>query len=63
MEGQQSNARILARLELWSHFDKIKVNGEDKAKCRFCNKILGANSKNGTHQLHHHLKICPLRTR
>ncbi|XP_039032840.1 zinc finger BED domain-containing protein RICESLEEPER 2-like [Hibiscus syriacus] len=29
---------------VWNHFEKVNVNGEDKAECRYCKKKLGANN-------------------
>ncbi|KAH7658133.1 Tam3-transposase (Ac family) protein [Dioscorea alata] len=43
---------------VWSHFKKIQVNGEDKAQCNYCKKLLGGKSKNGTMHLHLHMESC-----
>ncbi|XP_021984938.1 zinc finger BED domain-containing protein RICESLEEPER 3-like [Helianthus annuus] len=45
----------------WEHFKKIKVNGEEKAECNYCNTKLGAKSKNGTKHLLFHMEKCPKR--
>nr|KAJ0212715.1 hypothetical protein LSAT_V11C400206220 [Lactuca sativa] len=42
----------------WPHFKKFKLNGEVKAKCKHCSKVLGADSKNGTKHLLAHYKRC-----
>ncbi|RYR46780.1 hypothetical protein Ahy_A07g032596 [Arachis hypogaea] len=31
----------------WEYFDRLKVEGEWKAKCKFCKSVLNANPKNG----------------
>ncbi|KAE8733017.1 hypothetical protein F3Y22_tig00001644pilonHSYRG00324 [Hibiscus syriacus] len=59
--GTNSRKRKLTSV-VWNHFEKVNVNGEDKAKCRYCKKKLGANSKNGTRHWHDHFKSCPKRT-
>lgn len=44
---------------VWNHFDKIKtVDGQDKAQCKYCKKLLGGASKNGTKHLHAHMEKC-----
>lgn len=43
---------------VWQHFTKTKVNGEDKAQCNYCKKLLGGKAKNGTKHLHQHMEIC-----
>ncbi|KAJ1425712.1 Zinc finger, BED-type [Sesbania bispinosa] len=43
---------------VWKHFTKIKVNGEDEAKCIYCKKLLGGKSKKGTKHMHQHMDIC-----
>ncbi|KAH7663375.1 Tam3-transposase (Ac family) protein [Dioscorea alata] len=43
---------------VWNHFKKIQVNGEDKAQCNYCKKLLGGKSKNGTRHLHLHMESC-----
>ena len=43
---------------VWEHFEKIKVDGKYKAKCNYCKKLLGGETKNGTKHLHHHTNIC-----
>ncbi|KAH6804523.1 hypothetical protein C2S51_032770 [Perilla frutescens var. frutescens] len=46
---------------VWQHFEKQKINGEDKAVCNYCEKKLVGSSKNGTKHLHENFKICSLR--
>ncbi|RCV07200.1 hypothetical protein SETIT_1G225700v2 [Setaria italica] len=43
--------------EVWKEFDRIKLNGNWKAKCIWCKKMLG-ETRNGTNHLHEHLEIC-----
>nr|GME05553.1 zinc finger BED domain-containing protein RICESLEEPER 2-like [Ipomoea batatas] len=49
------------RSTVWEHFTKIQVNGLNKAECKYCKKLLGGESKNGTKHLHDHHKICRMR--
>lgn len=46
------------RSKAWDHFIKVKVNGEDKAQCKYCKKFLGGKSSNGTKQLLQHMETC-----
>ncbi|XP_019459792.1 PREDICTED: zinc finger BED domain-containing protein RICESLEEPER 3-like [Lupinus angustifolius] len=46
------------RSVVWEHFQKIKVNGVDKAECKYCKKQLGGSSRNGTKHLHNHMELC-----
>ncbi|RYR33498.1 hypothetical protein Ahy_A10g048102 [Arachis hypogaea] len=47
----------------WEYFDRFKVDGEWKAKCKFFKSVLSANPKNGTKSLRNqHLK-CLVATR
>ncbi|KAL5191840.1 Zinc finger BED domain-containing protein RICESLEEPER 2 [Glycine soja] len=44
---------------VWNHFDKIKtIDRKDKAQCKYCKKLHGGASKNGTKHLHVHMKKC-----
>jgi hypothetical protein len=45
--------------EVWKEFDRVEINGVWKAKCMWCKKYLGGNTKNGTNHLRGHLEICP----
>ncbi|KAJ0089938.1 hypothetical protein Patl1_12580 [Pistacia atlantica] len=46
---------------VWHHFQKVKVDGKDKAECNYCHKQLVGGFKNGTRHLHDHYKVCPWR--
>ncbi|KAF1874153.1 hypothetical protein Lal_00041598 [Lupinus albus] len=46
------------RSVVWEHFQKIKVNGVDKAECKYCRKQLDGSSRNGTKHLHNHMELC-----
>ncbi|CAI9297092.1 unnamed protein product [Lactuca saligna] len=46
------------RSSAWQHFIKFNLNGEVKARCKYCSKVLGADSKNGTKHLLAHHKRC-----
>lgn len=46
------------RSSVWQHFNRLQVNGEWKAKCHYCFKLLGGNTRNGTKHLHCHLQRC-----
>ncbi|GAB2299913.1 hypothetical protein Dimus_033960, partial [Dionaea muscipula] len=47
------------RSEFWNHFLQIKLNGVVvKAKCKYCSKVLKAESKNRTTALKDHYKHC-----
>ncbi|XP_057745028.1 zinc finger BED domain-containing protein RICESLEEPER 2-like [Arachis stenosperma] len=39
----------------WEYFDRLKVEGEWKAKCKFCKTVLSANPRNGTKSLRNHV--------
>ncbi|RYQ99338.1 hypothetical protein Ahy_B07g087272 isoform B [Arachis hypogaea] len=39
----------------WKYFDRLKVEGEWKTKCKFCKSVLNANPKNGTKSLRNHV--------
>lgn len=43
---------------VWQEFDRVKVNGVWKAKCMWCKKLLGGETRNGTNHLRGHLEIC-----
>lgn len=44
--------------EVWNDFDKVKVNGEVKAVCKWCKKHLSGNSTYGTTHLRGHANRC-----
>ncbi|CAI8588098.1 unnamed protein product [Vicia faba] len=46
------------RSKAWDHFIKVKVNGEDKAQCKYCKKFIGGKSSNGTKHLLQHMETC-----
>jgi len=46
------------RSEVWKDFDLISVNGVWKAKCHWCKKHLGGETRNGTTHLKNHLLVC-----
>ncbi|CAI8582992.1 unnamed protein product [Vicia faba] len=46
------------RSKAWDHFIKVKVNGEDKAQCKYCKKCLGGKSSNGMKHLLQHMETC-----
>ncbi|XP_055803527.1 zinc finger BED domain-containing protein RICESLEEPER 1-like [Solanum dulcamara] len=51
---------IESRSAAWPHYEKLIEDGINKAKCRYCGKVLLADStKNGTSGLNKHLKTCP----
>ncbi|RYR46863.1 hypothetical protein Ahy_A07g032706 [Arachis hypogaea] len=39
----------------WEYFDRLKVEGEWKAKCKFCKTVLSTNPRNGTKSLRNHV--------
>lgn len=43
--------------EVWNHFERKVINGEQKAKCLHCNQLFSGNSKNGTSHLKDHLVL------
>jgi hypothetical protein len=48
--------------EVWLEFDRVQLNGVWKAKCQWCKKLLGGDTRNGTKHLKNHLQICPDRS-
>jgi hypothetical protein len=46
---------------VWLEFDRIQLNGVWKAKCQWCKKLLGGETRNGTKHLKNHLDICESR--
>ncbi|CAI9293866.1 unnamed protein product [Lactuca saligna] len=51
-------SKMATRSLAWQHFIKFNLNGEVKARCKYCSKVLGADSKNGTKHLLAHHKRC-----
>jgi len=46
------------RSEVWKDFDLINVSGVSKAKCKWCKKHLGGETRNGTTHLKNHIAVC-----
>ena len=46
------------RSEVWKDFDLINVSGVWKAKCKWCKKHLGGETRNGTTHLKNHIAVC-----
>ncbi|CAN0925191.1 hypothetical protein LINGRAHAP2_LOCUS34616 [Linum grandiflorum] len=45
--------------DVWPHFTRfVDKNGVMKAKCKYCRKILGGDTSNGTSHLRNHKKVC-----
>ncbi|CAL1384874.1 unnamed protein product [Linum trigynum] len=44
--------------DVWPHYIRVKVNGVIKAKCKYCRKNLGGDTRNGTSHLRTHVKTC-----
>ncbi|KMT11306.1 hypothetical protein BVRB_5g109870 [Beta vulgaris subsp. vulgaris] len=58
--GSQSAAACKSRKltsPVWDHFERLTIDEEKKAKCIHCEKILPANSTNGTSHLKDHLNL------
>ncbi|KAM3313023.1 hypothetical protein ACQJBY_032631 [Aegilops geniculata] len=47
--------------KVWLEMKKMRINGEWKAKCNWCHKVLTTGSRNGTKHLRLHLDICTLK--
>uniref|UniRef100_A0A8R7PBX4 BED-type domain-containing protein n=1 Tax=Triticum urartu TaxID=4572 RepID=A0A8R7PBX4_TRIUA len=56
METQPSTRKLTSKV--WLEMEKVRINGEWKAKCNWCHKILTTGSRSGTKHLGVHLKIC-----
>ncbi|RYR62718.1 hypothetical protein Ahy_A04g020447 [Arachis hypogaea] len=48
--------------EAWKHFRREKIDGKWKAICKYCERKIGGDTKQGTKHLHDHIRICPIRT-
>jgi len=46
------------RYEVWKDFHLINVSGVWKAKCKWCKKHLGGETRNGTTHLKNHIVVC-----
>ncbi|CAI0421692.1 unnamed protein product, partial [Linum tenue] len=44
--------------DVWPHFNRVRVNGVMKARCKYCRKSLGEETSNGTSRLRTHIKTC-----
>ncbi|CAN0921161.1 Histone-lysine N-methyltransferase, H3 lysine-9 specific SUVH3 [Linum grandiflorum] len=45
--------------DVWPHFTRfVDKNGVMKSKCKYCHKILGGDTSNGTSHLRNHKKVC-----
>ncbi|KAG6668491.1 hypothetical protein CIPAW_01G174200 [Carya illinoinensis] len=45
--------------KVWNDFNKVEIDGEIKAVCKYCNRKLVRSSKKETSQLKNHLLKCP----
>ncbi|KAK3211841.1 hypothetical protein Dsin_016547 [Dipteronia sinensis] len=43
---------------IWSHMERVDVDGVRKAKCNFCEKLLVASQGTGTSSLKRHVEKC-----
>ena len=57
MENVEDDSSKL-RSSMWQYFNRQQVNGEWKAKCNYCFKLLRGNTRNGTKHLYYHLQRC-----
>lgn len=60
-EGEkEARKQMVARSEIWSHFEKIKVDGVvQKAKCNYCKTDIAAHPiVNCTSALRKHFHVC-----
>ncbi|RYR38527.1 hypothetical protein Ahy_A09g043569 [Arachis hypogaea] len=48
--------------EAWKHFRREKIDGKWKEICKYCERKIGGDTKQGTKHLHDHIRICPIRT-
>lgn len=48
--------------EAWKHFKREKLDDKWKAICKYCERKLGGDTKQGTKHLHDHIRTCKLRT-
>ena len=60
-DGATTTRKRKLTSDVWNHFEKMIINGAEKAECNYCKKKLGGNSKDGTTHLRDHLKSCPRR--
>ena len=59
-EESRKRKPMALRSDVWDSFSKVKLdNGEERAKCKWCQKLFHCGSRtNGTSSLKAHLKIC-----
>ncbi|KAJ3709070.1 hypothetical protein LUZ61_012775 [Rhynchospora tenuis] len=60
-EGSRPKKKLQRRSEVWEHFEE-SPDGE-KAKCKYCLKVLSGKSTGGTTHLKRHIDICDKRPR
>lgn len=61
MERSSPNKRGLTS-EAWKHFKREKIDDKWKAICKYCDRKLLGETKQGTKHLHDHIRTCKLRT-
>ncbi|RYQ87722.1 hypothetical protein Ahy_B09g095259 [Arachis hypogaea] len=61
-EVQNSPNKKELTSEAWKHFRREKIDGKWKAICKYCERKIGGDTKQGTKHLHDHIRICPIRT-
>ncbi|KAH7834034.1 hypothetical protein Vadar_012116 [Vaccinium darrowii] len=61
LPGEVRLSKAKLRSVVWQHFDKVSVNGAEKAACMYCSKRLVGGSNSGTSHLSDHYDICPRR--
>ncbi|KAK9997349.1 hypothetical protein SO802_022035 [Lithocarpus litseifolius] len=44
--------------KIWNDFDRVKIDGQDRAICKHCQKNLSGSSSSGTTHLKNHLMSC-----
>ncbi|KAJ4723580.1 Zinc finger BED domain-containing protein [Melia azedarach] len=59
--AKSTKGRML-KSKVWKEFDKcIGENGNQLARCRYCNRVFDGSSKKGTTHLNNHLKCCQVK--
>ncbi|RYR45974.1 hypothetical protein Ahy_A07g031743 [Arachis hypogaea] len=61
-EVQNSPNKKELTFEAWKHFRREKIDGKWKAICKYCERKIGGDTKQGTKHLNDHIRICPIRT-
>ncbi|CAN0913320.1 Zinc finger BED domain-containing protein RICESLEEPER 1 [Linum grandiflorum] len=54
----QPEPRVRLTSEAWLHSSRVRINGVMKARCKYCRKLLGGETSNGTSHLRNHIKTC-----